>query len=249
MRPDRRVCHRERGLFFFVIPLLGSCGLQLPRAIGPPYLCSSDQITPAAHAAAHGSDIMRIRVLSIAVALGIVACGGGDAPGEAPPASESAEPSPAPPTEEFGMPSWMQVDHTARTVAVQLEAGATEDNNRWNFNGAHSGSGGITVPSGYTVTVSFQNQDPAMAHSVGIDEAEPTYPNVFSEVTPAFPGGVTADPTSMMDATMPGEAEDMSFVAGEPGEYAFLCYVTGHAALGMWIQVTVSDSDEVGALM
>ena len=70
---------------------------------------------------------MRITVLSAVVALGVAACGGGDAPGDAPPTSESPEPSPTPPSEEFGLPSWMQVDHAARTVVIQLEAGATED--------------------------------------------------------------------------------------------------------------------------
>lgn len=192
---------------------------------------------------------MRICVMGAVLVFGAVACGGGDAPPEAPSSSEPAEPAPVAAAEEFGMPSWMQVDAAARTVQIQLIAGLTEDNNRWNFNGYHGGSGGITVPAGYTVTVSFENQDPAMAHSVGIDERGATYPNVFSEVTPVFPGGVTADPTSMTDSTMPGEAEEMSFVAGEPGEYVLLCYVTGHAALGMWLDITVSDGDEVGALM
>jgi len=192
---------------------------------------------------------MCICALGAVIVFGTVACGGGDAPREAPASSELAEPTPVVAPEEFGMPSWMQVDATAQTVRIQLTAGLTEDNNRWNFNGYHGGSGGITIPAGYAVTVSFENRDPAMAHSVGIDERGATYPNVFSEVTPVFPGGVTADPMSMMDSTMPGEAEEMSFVAEEPGEYVFLCYVTGHAALGMWIEVTVSDGDEAGALM
>ncbi len=147
------------------------------------------------------------------------------------------------------MPDWMAVDNAARTVTIELIAGLTEENNRWNFNGFYGGTGGITVPVGYTVTINFDNQDPAMAHSVGVDEKQATYPNVFSEVTPAFEGGVTADPTSMTDATMPGESETITFVASEAGNYALICYVTGHAAIGMWMDFTVSEAGEAGALM
>ncbi len=193
---------------------------------------------------------MRIKALTAALVLifGLAACGGGDSSDEAPPTS-GVEPAPAATPEEFRMPDWMQVDNVGRTVNIHLVVGLTDDNNRWNFNGYYGGTGGITVPVGYTVMITLENQDPAMAHSVGVDEAQPNYPNVFTEVTPVFEGGVTADPASMMDATMPGETEEITFVASEAGEYAFLCYVTGHAALGMWIDFTVSAEDEVGALM
>ncbi len=195
---------------------------------------------------------MRIKALTAVLALicGLAACGGGDSSDEAPPASApGAGTAPAAAPEEFRMPDWMQVDNVLRTVSIQLVAGLTDDNNRWNYNGYSGGTGGITVPVGYTVTITLENQDPAMAHSVGVDEAQPNYPNVFAEVTPVFEGGVTADPASMMDATMPGETEEITFVASEAGEYALLCYVTGHAALGMWIDFTVSAEDEVGAFM
>lgn len=193
---------------------------------------------------------MRIRALTAAFSLGLTGCGGGDSSDEAPTASTpAAAPAPAAAPEEFGMPDWMQVDNAARTVTIHLVAGLTDDNNRWNYNGYYGGTGGITVPMGYTVTITLENQDPAMAHSVGVDEVGASYPNVFAEVTPAFEGGVTADPASMMDATMPGETDEITFVASVAGEYALLCYVTGHAALGMWLDFTVSAEDEVGALM
>ncbi len=195
---------------------------------------------------------MRIKAFIAGLAVVLVACGGGDTPEQAPASSEpAAAPAETAPSAalEFGMPDWMQVDNAARSVNIQLVAGLTQENNRWNFNGFYGGTGGITVPEGYTVTITLDNQDPAMAHSVGVDEKLATFPNVFSEVTPAFPGGVTADPTSMTDATMPGETEEITFVATDAGEYQLVCYVTGHAAIGMWIDFTVSAGGEAGALM
>ena len=192
---------------------------------------------------------MTRKILAIGVAIGLTACGGGDAPEGEPGAAPQAEPEAPPPAAVFGMPDWMQVDNGAGTVVIDVVAGLTEGNNRWNLNGFYSGSGGITVPVGYTVTINFENRDGAMAHSVGVGQNSDSYPNVFSDVVPVFPGGVTADPTSMMDATMPGESEQITFVAEAPGEYALICYVTGHAALGMWIDFNVSADGEAGALM
>jgi CBS domain-containing protein len=184
--------------------------------------------------------IMRMKALTVGLLMALTACGGSDTADEGPPSATPSAPASQPPStaaapEAFGMPDWMQVDEGARTVRIEIVAGLTEENNRWNFNGYFGGTGGITVPVGYTVTIAFENQDPAMAHSLGVDEKAATYPNLFDEVVPVFEGGVTADPTSMMDATMPGEAEEIVFVADEAGEYVLLCYVTGHAAIGMWL--------------
>ena len=205
---------------------------------------------PAFETTLEGGTMTGRRMLAAAIVIGLSACGGGGAPASEPNAAPPADaPAPAATVETFGMPDWMQVDSGAETVVIDLVAGLTDDNNRWNFNGVHSGRGGITVPAGYTVTVNFQNTDGAMAHSVGVDAKSDSYPNVFSDVVPQFAGGVTADPTSMMDATMPGEAEQLTFVADAPGEYVLICYVTGHAALGMWIDFNVSADGEAGALM
>jgi sulfocyanin len=194
--------------------------------------------------------ITRTMVFTAAVAFTLTACGGGDQAPEAPPATEPAAPTPPPaPPETFGMPSWMQVDQAARTVTIQLTAGSTTDNNHWNYNGYFGGRGGITVPTGYTVTVNFVNQDPAMVHSFGIQAPMATYPNQFTEMTPVFEGAVTSNPGSMTDGTMPGESEDVTFVAGAPGEYVLVCYVVGHAATGMWMDFIVSADETAGAMM
>ncbi len=192
--------------------------------------------------------IMRIKALTAALVLGLAACGGGDTDEPPPSSAPSAQP-PAASSGVLTVPFWMQVDNSAQTVAIRLVAGETAENNRWNFNGHHGGIGGITVPVGYTVTVSLENQDPAMGHSVGVDRKAESYPNLFTEVAPAFEGGVTPDPTSMTDSTMPGETDEITFLAGEAGDYVLMCYVVGHAAIGMWIDFTVSANGDVGAQM
>lgn len=195
---------------------------------------------------------MRTIVLGAALAFGLAACGGGgeQAPEAAPSTGEMAPAAPpAAPAESFGMPDWMQVDATAKTVAIQLTAGLTADNNHWNYNGYYGGRGGITVPEGYTINVHFKNDDPATAHSFGVQVPEATYPNQFTEVDPVFPGAMSSNPISMTEATMPGMEEDISFVASTAGNYVMLCYVTGHAATGMWIDFNVSADGESGAMI
>lgn len=187
---------------------------------------------------------MRIKALTAALFVGIAACGNGDAP-DPPPATPAPAEQPAAPG-ELSQPNWFQMDEAAQTVTIDLIAGSTSDNNYWNFNGFFGGRGAIVVPEGYTVTVNFANQDPNMAHSVGVGERLASWPTSFSEVTPTFPGAVSSNPTSMTESTLPGEAESFTFVADEAGEFALICYVVGHAATGMWMPFNVSADGEAG---
>jgi sulfocyanin len=189
--------------------------------------------------------------LAALIALGLIACGGGDAgsdTGEAP----SAEPAAAPAGEsaamgELSMPDWMTVDETAQTVTIELVAGLTADNNRWNFNGYSSGNGTVVVPAGYTVVMNFRNDDPANYHSVAVLEGSGNWPVTFDNPSPVFAGAMTSNPTSMTEATAPGGGtETITFTASEAGDYSFVCLIPAHAATGMWMGFTVSSTGEVG---
>lgn len=196
---------------------------------------------------------MRTFVFAAALAFGLAACGGGgeEAPEAAPSTEEMApaEAPPAAPAEEFGMPDWMEVDSDDQSVEIHLTAGLTADNNHWNYNGYYGGRGGITVPLGYTVHVDFVNDDPAMAHSFGVEMPRDTYPNQITEMNLVFPDAHSTTPLSMTEATMPGTEEEVTFVADQAGEFVMLCYQTGHAATGMWIHFNVSADGEAGAMM
>jgi sulfocyanin len=140
---------------------------------------------------------------------------------------------------------WFHVDQANETVHMTITAGATDAKAYWNFNGAADGNMTITVPEGYTVMIDFKNDDPAMAHSLGISSMTGGF-GASLDPTPAFAGAITGNPTSMVDATMPGEEESISFVADASGEYSMVCYIPGHAATGMWVRFNVSAEGEAG---
>jgi FtsP/CotA-like multicopper oxidase with cupredoxin domain len=195
--------------------------------------------------------MMKLKQHIPVLALALVACGGGE-PAESPQGSSQPAAStppvsslPAAPTGPMTAPAWFSVDNTARTVRFALIAGETPTNNYWNYNGATNGSLAITVPQGYTVTIEQVNRDPNMAHSIGIlalpvNFAMPPQPN------PVFPGAITQNPTSMIDATSPGETEEITFVAGQAGSYGLVCLIPGHSAVGMWLYFNVSADGQAG---
>ncbi|HSH76736.1 MAG TPA: sulfocyanin-like copper-binding protein [Longimicrobiales bacterium] len=187
-------------------------------------------------------------LLSLAVVSVLVACGGGE-PAESGSGAQSPPQRPAatrpPPSGPLTVPDWYAVDNDARTVRLSIVAGLTPDNNHWNFNGAINGDLAITVPEGYTVTVDFENRDPNMAHSLGISPETSNF-SVPPQPNPVFEGAITQNPGSMIDGTMPGEAETIEFVADRAGSYSLVCYIPGHTAVGMWVFFNVSAGGEAG---
>lgn len=180
------------------------------------------------------------------------ACGGGEPGGQegGGQQQQQTQPSGAEQAEtgggELTMPDWITYDEGANTVTLELVAGQTSANNYWNYNGYAGGEGEIVVPAGAEVTINFSNEDPNMAHSVGIDDRQGNFPANFSNPTPVFEGAMSSNPTSLTEATQPDASETITFTAGEAGEYSMVCYVPGHAAVGMWMPFTVSDAGEVG---
>jgi sulfocyanin len=183
--------------------------------------------------------------LSMALVFGLSACGGSEsadteaAAGEAPAQETPAQEAPA----EMTTPDWFRVD--GNNVEMDIVAGQTSQGNYWNFNGVQYGEMTITVPVGAAVTINFQNDDPNMAHSIGISEGFSTAPAVV-QPTPVFEGAISSDPTSLTDSTLPGESEVITFTASEAGEYSMVCYVPGHAVSGMWVRFVVSDAGDAG---
>jgi uncharacterized cupredoxin-like copper-binding protein len=184
---------------------------------------------------------MRIQALSAALLFGIAACGGdsADAPASSAPAAPAA-------SEAAADASWFSVDEAAQTVSITIAAGATSANNYWNYNGLYGGAGSITVPEGFTVTVTFENKDPNMAHSIGLGARASSYPTNFTNPEPVFAGAMSSNPTSMIESTLPGETETLTFVASAAGEYTLICYVSGHAATGMFLNFNVSSDGSFG---
>lgn len=194
----------------------------------------------------------RLGLLSLAGALLVGCKGGGEraAAGGAPAASTestAAAPSAAPAAAPAAltMPDWMKVDKGAKTVAMDVQAGKTPDNNHWNFNGYTNGNATITVPAGFKVTIDFKNDDPAVAHSIGVDTRTGNFDATLTP-QPAFPNAVSPDPTNPGGGTGAGKSAKVSFTAAKPGHYSMVCYMPGHAAAGMWTYFDVSSDGSAG---
>jgi sulfocyanin len=184
---------------------------------------------------------------ALAFALSAIACGGGEGTDEAAEMEAPAEAAaPATPAPASGATDWVTADDAAKTVSMSLVAGQGTANNNWNFNGFANGNATVTVPTGYTVTLNFTNQDPNMAHSIGVAE-KPAGPwSATPTPTPVFAGAISSNPTSMTDATKTGASETVTFTADRAGQFALVCFVPGHAAAGMWINLTVVDGGAAG---
>ncbi|MDX1624638.1 MAG: cupredoxin domain-containing protein [Gemmatimonadota bacterium] len=188
--------------------------------------------------------------LSLALAIGLIACGGAaEEEGDMEADTAAMEEATAEEAAAGGMttPEWMTVDENARTVTMEIDAGSNDANNRWNFNGMYADNGSITVPEGYEVTIDFSNSDPTQPHSLGIDEQMDQWPATFDNPQPVFEGAITADAAT--SGTPPNESETITFTAGEAGDYSMVCYIAGHAVAGMVIPFHVSAEGEAGAVV
>ncbi len=180
----------------------------------------------------------------IPTALLVVACGGGEPAPEA--ASEPAAAAAPAAMAEMSMTDWFHVDEANQSVHMTITAGSVDDAlGYWNFNGGTNGDMTITVPEGFAVMIDFKNADPMMAHSLGISA---TTSGFGAMLTPeaVFEGAMSTNPTSMTDATMPGQEETISFTASAAGDYAMVCFIPGHAVTGMWIYFNVSADGSFG---
>ena len=191
----------------------------------------------------------RVHTLAVAAMLIMASCGGGEPASEGAPAEGGA-----PAGAETGgaeatltTPAWYQHDAGANTVSLDIVAGSTSDNNYWNFNGFSAGDATVVVPVGATVTINFSNQDPSMAHSIGVAPFMANPPATV-DPTPVFDGAITSNPADMVNATGTGESESITFTADAAGDYALTCFVVGHAIAGMWVHFKVSDAGEAGVI-
>lgn len=183
---------------------------------------------------------------ALILAFGALACGGGAQEG----GMEEADTVAVDTAEEEAMaggmttPGWMTIDESGKTATLDIDAGSSDANNRWNFNGLYAENGSITVPQGYEVTINFTNSDPTQPHSLGIDETMEQWPATFDNPQPVFEGAITANAAT--SGTAPNESETITFTTSEAGDYSMVCYIAGHAVAGMVIPFHVSAEGEAG---
>jgi sulfocyanin len=201
----------------------------------------------------------RTFAFSTALLLALTACGGGEPAADMESGSEASEPAAeteapatagepeAPAPGEMTMPDWYQYDEANNAVTLDIVSGNVPANNYWNYQGYANGEVTVVVPVGAEVTLNFTNEDPNMAHSIGV---APFTSNPPASVAPdpVFEGAITSNATSMTEGTLTGESETITFTASEAGEYSLACYIPGHAVSGMWIGFNVSDAGDAGIM-
>src|SRR5437899_4535062 len=117
------------------------------------------------------------------------------------------------------------VSPNGNKVGFALSFDISPDFAAYGFNGTRGSSGAnpdIRVHSGDTVTIHLSNPSKSF-HAFGI-VTDPDNPNAVVWNS-AFK---TAD-----NPMKPGDRGDVTFVAGTPGLYHYICTVPGHATLGM----------------
>ena len=116
-------------------------------------------------------------------------------------------------------------DPNGKKTDFTLSFQISSDFSKYGFNGSIGSSGAnpdIKVHPGDTVTIHLSNPSKSF-HAFGI-VTDPDNPNAV----------VWNSAFKTADSPMkPGESGDVTFVAGTPGLYHYICTVPGHAALGM----------------
>ena len=132
------------------------------------------------------------------------------------------------------VPDWMKVDRAKKRWPMQIEAGKTEANHNWNFNGFANGDAIIAVPVNYSVRMEGFNNDKAVAHSIGVDQRTGEFPPTLANPQPVFPKAISSKPTDPAGGVSPGKSETVNFKAATrtPAAWCATCRVTRLRACG-----------------
>ena len=136
---------------------------------------------------------------------------------------------------------FLKLSDKPKTAKIILVAVFNSANYGMNFNGFSHGKAIYTIPTGWTVEVTFINPSP-IPHSAIVVEKDTTRKLQLGE--PYFKGGGVTKP----EVGIAFNKADFSFVADEAGEYALACGFPAHAINGHWLAFNVSDSATVPTL-
>ena len=137
-------------------------------------------------------------------------------------------------------PEFMRYDAGARRVELSVIAAFDQSHSGYNFNGGFHGSHRITVPTGWTIHVTFVNRD-VIPHSVVVTPETKRLP--LRVARPAFAGAASR----LVQQGLPSGArqDDIVFVVSRAGSYLLTCGVPAHTVLGTYLLLIVSDDATV----
>ncbi|NMP21623.1 sulfocyanin-like copper-binding protein [Sulfobacillus harzensis] len=136
----------------------------------------------------------------------------------------------------FNPAQWVTQNSAQKRVTFHLYAG---EGNRMTFNGYGNGQMVLTVPTGWKVSVRFENVDNAQAHSAMIVPLKFHTNTEIPASALAFSHASTPNPT--MGSTY-GVQQSFHFAANKSGTFALVCGIPGHAAMGMWDTLVISPT-------
>jgi hypothetical protein len=136
---------------------------------------------------------------------------------------------------------FLKLGDQPKTARVTLVAAFTDNNGGMNFDGYAHGQATFTIPTGWSVEVTFINPSP-VPHSAVVVEREMVRKLQVGD--PAFTGASTPNPLIGLSSTK----AVFKFTASEPGKYAFACGFPSHAAAGHWVALDVSADAKAPSL-
>ena len=136
---------------------------------------------------------------------------------------------------------FLKLGDAPKTVKCTLIAAYTPANYGMNFNGYFKGKAVYTIPTGWTVEVTFINPSP-VPHSLLVVEKEKIRKPQVGD--PVFEGASVPNPVQGMSLSK----ATFRFVAGEAGDYALTCGFPTHALSGHWLAMNVRDDATVPTL-
>lgn len=136
---------------------------------------------------------------------------------------------------------FMKLGEAPKTVKLVLIAAYTPVNYGMNFNGHFKGNAVYTVPTGWTVEVTFINPSP-VPHSLLVVEKEKVRKPQVGD--PIFAGASVPNPVTGMSL----KKETFRFVADESGDYALTCGFPTHALSGHWVAFNVREDAKAPSL-
>jgi len=133
---------------------------------------------------------------------------------------------------------FLSYDASARVAYIELDAGG-HGAGGMSFDGAVKGARTFVVPLGWRVEVLLRNRDAAPHSARVVADVRP----VPLDPGPAVFSG--AESASAESGTLAGNEDVFVFRADQSGEFLLACAVPGHAAAGMFLRFTVSESSRI----
>jgi uncharacterized cupredoxin-like copper-binding protein len=153
---------------------------------------------------------------------------------------DAAAQSPSPASPEA---SWLVADSATRTVRLALEVTAPGGAPSALINGHRAGEVQVVVPLNWTVQWDWHSADSTAPHSLVVMVEREKLPTEGGH--PDFTNAMTR----MVKAGLrPGQPDQTTFTADQPGWYWLLCGVPGHAIQGEYLGLRIDPDAKTASL-